>query len=161
MSKIKRVDMDKKANRRCANCTHFDGGEAMTHCSISHRQIYYWNCCKGFEWNKSKDLMLCRTVSISPELYAQIQTYLSPNTPPDARLDEDNIISITAKFSDGKEMDIKCCGVQDGKEPAWTEAVLFDENGWELCFTDPNDVFIGSWELEDDGIMYRAIVEIA
>ena len=65
---------------------------------------------------------------------------------------EDDTIIYTVKFPDGKEMDIKCCGCQD--DPSWTEAVLFDKNGYQLCFTDVEDEFEVSWELEYKGVHY-------
>lgn len=63
---------------------------------------------------------------------------------------------MTAKFPDGYEMDIKCCGCQD--DSSWTEAVLFDAQGHELCCTDVEDEFVGEWELEYCGTRYIAIV---
>lgn len=75
-------------------------------------------------------------------------------------LGEDNTFSITAVFPDGRQMDIKCCGTKDENEGAWTEAVLFEPSGGEICCTDVEDRFLGEWELEVDGIIYKANVEI-
>lgn len=66
--------------------------------------------------------------------------------------DEDNTITYTAKFPDGKEMDIKCCGCQ--VDPSWTEAVLFDSQGYQLTYTEPSEEYSGRWELEYGGIKY-------
>lgn len=65
---------------------------------------------------------------------------------------EGNTIIYTAKFPDGKEMDIKCCGCRE--DPSWTEAVLFAETGDQLCFTDVEEEFEGPWELEYEGVHY-------
>ncbi len=65
---------------------------------------------------------------------------------------EDNTIIYTAKFPDGREMDVKCCGCQD--DCSWTEAVLFDAQGRELTFTEPSEEYSGLWDLECDGITY-------
>ena len=65
---------------------------------------------------------------------------------------EDNTIIYTAKFPDGKQMDIKCCGCQE--DPSWTEAVLFDKSGYQLCFTKVKEEFEGPWELEYKGTLY-------
>lgn len=46
---------------------------------------------------------------------------------------EDDTITYTAVFPDGKQMDVKCCGSQD--EVSWREAVLFDRNGSESSKT--------------------------
>lgn len=65
-------------------------------------------------------------------------------------------ISHTVVFPDGKQMDVKCCGAQD--EPSWTEAVLFDQNGCELCCSEVSDRYDGIWELEYQNRRYVAIV---
>ena len=66
-------------------------------------------------------------------------------------------LSYTVQFPDGKQMDIKCCGCQD--EPSWTEAVLFDADGSQLCCTEPGDSFDGPWELQYEGIRYTATIK--
>lgn len=66
-------------------------------------------------------------------------------------------LSKTAKFSNGFEMDIRCCG---GKDDSWTEAILYDNTGKEVVVTEPCDGFTGCWELkdEDTNTVYRAHV---
>ena len=71
---------------------------------------------------------------------------------------EDHPISHTVMFPDGKQMDIKCCGAQE--ECSWTEAVLFDENGCELCCSEVSDRYAGTWELEYQNRRYVTIVRI-
>lgn len=71
---------------------------------------------------------------------------------------DDSIISKTAIFPNGFEMDIKCCGCDN--EPSWTEAVLF-ENGSELCCSEPYDEFLGDWELEHKGVVYHVLVRVS
>ena len=66
---------------------------------------------------------------------------------------EDETIVFTARFDDEYEADIKVCGVQyeeGGCNTAWTEAVLF-KNGSEVCCTEPEDTFFGTWEMEHNG----------
>lgn len=70
--------------------------------------------------------------------------------------DEDHTISHTVVFPDGKQMDIKCCGAQN--ERSWTEAVLFNQNGCELCCSEVSDRYDGIWELEYQNRRYVAIV---
>lgn len=67
------------------------------------------------------------------------------------------LLSKAAKFSDGFEMDIRCCG---GKDDSWTEAILYDNTGKEVVATEPCDGFTGCWELkdEDTNTVYRAHV---
>lgn len=72
--------------------------------------------------------------------------------------DEDHTIIHTAVFPDGKQMDVKCCGAQE--ECSWTEAVLFDENGCELCCSEVSDRYDGTWELEYQKRRYVAIVRV-
>lgn len=69
---------------------------------------------------------------------------------------EDHTISHTVVFPDGKQMDVKCCGAQE--DCSWTEAVLFDGNGCELCCSEVSDRYDGTWELEYQGRRYVAIV---
>ena len=71
---------------------------------------------------------------------------------------EDHTITHTVVFPDGKQMDVKCCGAQ--AERSWTEAVLFHENGCELCCSEVSDRYDGTWELEYQGRRYVAIVRI-
>ena len=77
--------------------------------------------------------------------------------PWERRLDEDETFAFTAKFPDGYEMDVKCCGVQyesGSSNSAWCEAVLFNSRGGEVACTDVEDEFLGDWELEHDGVRY-------
>lgn len=103
------------------------------------------------------------TVIIAKRLANTIERYLA-HEPEDENecLPENVTYTVTAKFDDGKLMDIKCCGVQyreGDHNTAWTEAVLFDYNGAELCCTEPEDFFTGTWEIEYDGNTYTAVVE--
>lgn len=95
-------------------------------------------------------------VKIPKDIMKTINGYLKAKKE-DEFQPEDNTIVYTAVFPDGKEMDIKCCGSQD--EASWTEAVLFDEHGGQLCFTDPDEDYEGTWELEYEGTRYVAIVQ--
>ena len=65
---------------------------------------------------------------------------------------EDNTIAYTAKFPNGNEMDIKCCGCDN--DTSFTEAVLFDSEGSELCCTEVEFAILGEWEIEYDGNKY-------
>ena len=91
------------------------------------------------------------TLCISAEALGQINTYLSAEREDECQ-GEDNTIIYTAKFPDGKEMDVKCCGYQDGA--SWTEAVLFDERGCQIACSDVGETFDGLWELEANGVRY-------
>ena len=75
---------------------------------------------------------------------------------------EDETFSRTAVFPDGKQVDVKMCGVRfdpcASSNLPWTEAVLFDSNGAEIRRSDPRDAFEGDWELEADGNVYCALV---
>ena len=44
-------------------------------------------------------------------------------------------------------------------KPSWTEAVLFDEYGNQLCCTEPGDSFDGPWELQYEGILYTVKIK--
>jgi len=73
-------------------------------------------------------------------------------------LNKDDTITEIVVFSDGCQMDIKLCSTED--ELAWTEAVLFNKDGYELCCTEPADEFIGEWNLTYDDNSYTVIVSI-
>lgn len=51
---------------------------------------------------------------------------------------------------------MKCCGCNH--ESSWTEAVLFeqtkDDGLDQVAYTEPEDQYIGEWELELDGTTY-------
>lgn len=100
---------------------------------------------------------LMKFISITQQEAEKINRYLTKEpTNEDECLSEDETISHTAKFSDGYQMDIQCCGVQyeeDAKEngstnTAWTQAVLFDPTGHEVACSDVEDEYLGEWSLE-------------
>lgn len=88
--------------------------------------------------------------------YSTIQGFLHAAAESEVQ-GEDNTITYTAVFPDGIEMDIKCCGSRDG--PSWTEAVLFD-HGTEAACSEVCEEFLGTWELEHDGILYITEVSV-
>lgn len=49
------------------------------------------------------------------------------------------------------EMEVQVCTSEDD---VWCQAVLFDENGCELCCSDVDFSLKGDWELEYDGNNY-------
>lgn len=57
----------------------------------------------------------------------------------------------TASFTDGKEVDIK---MNSSEDDFWTEGVLFDDDGSELCCSDVSDSLEGEWEFEYNGNKY-------
>lgn len=73
-------------------------------------------------------------------------------------LKEDETIIETVKFENGYEADIKLV-IPDEESYTWTEAVLFDEKGNQVAYTEPSDAFFGEWILEDDNDVYTIIVE--
>ena len=74
---------------------------------------------------------------------------------------EDETISVTARFANGFECDVKCCGVQyrEGESNlSWTEAVLFDKKGAEVACSEPDSRFFKTWEIEHEGDLYKVHV---
>lgn len=98
------------------------------------------------------------TIFVPSMMMETINRYLSARSESEYQ-GEDNTIIYTARFPDGKEMDIKCCGCQN--EASWTEAVLFNEQGYELACTEVEDEFTGPWVLNCQGVTYIAIVEVS
>lgn len=72
-------------------------------------------------------------------------------------LKRDETIVNTAVFSDGMQADIKL--VICDEEP-YTEVVLFDKNGFQKAYTDPEDEYTGDWELEYDDVNYIVTVKV-
>lgn len=100
-----------------------------------------------------KKTVLEETIYVSKPYAERIKKYLRG-----AEVQGDgSSLSKTAKFSDGFEMDIRCCG---GKDDSWTEAILYDDTGREVVATEPCDGFTGCWELkdEDTNTVYRVHV---
>lgn len=105
------------------------------------------------------------TITIDDREAEYLNYWLTDNSDTSKRLGEDDTIIKTAKFEDGMEMDIKCCGVQfddvhdnPASNTAWTEAVLFYDNGEEACHTEVSDEYLGDWEIEWGGNVYRVHV---
>ena len=55
----------------------------------------------------------------------------------------------TVRFENGYQIDIKLV-VPSWEDLTWTEAVLFDEKGNQVSYTEPSDEFMGEWYLEDN-----------
>lgn len=72
-------------------------------------------------------------------------------------LKRDETIVHTVVFSDGMQADIKL--VICDEEP-YTEAVLFDKNGFQKAYTDPKYEYTGDWELEYDDVNYVVTVKV-
>lgn len=72
-------------------------------------------------------------------------------------LKRDETIVHTVVFSDGMQADIKLV-ICD--ENSYTEAVLFDKNGFQKAYTDPGDEYTGDWELEYGDVNYVVTVKV-
>lgn len=76
---------------------------------------------------------------------------------------EDRQITCNVVFGNDYQMDIMCCGVQyeeNASNTAWTQAVLYNNKGKEISYTEPESEFLGEWELEDDnGNTYIVLVK--
>lgn len=72
-------------------------------------------------------------------------------------LKRDETIVHTVVFSDGMQTDIKLV-ICD--EDPYTEAVLFDKNGFQKAYTDPKYEYTGDWELEYDDVNYAVAVKV-
>lgn len=113
--------------------------------------------------NEEDDGVKYASIYISREEADEIGHWLNdePECEDDC-LPEDVTITKTARFDDGMEMEVKCCGVkyEEGySNVAWTEAVLFQGAG-EVACSEPSDEFLGEWRLECDGIEYVTFVQV-
>lgn len=106
------------------------------------------------------------TITVSHAVAEKIQKYLDVEPENEEEcLGEDDKFDYEVTFPNGNRMAVQVCGVQykdDGSSnTAWSQAVLWDEKGHELTFTDVCYDFLGEWELEYDGITYQIIVRDA
>lgn len=153
-----RTVLDKIAPHR--NILRSPGDEDVIKCAACNytAPAYFFDDGNQFFGHKDHEVehgkkVYTRIVSVSSETYADIVRAIgSPG-----HMGEDDTISVTAKFPDGFEMDVKCCGSQD--VAAWTEAVLF-HNGSECGCTEVCDEFLGDWELETEDAKYVAKVVV-
>lgn len=97
-------------------------------------------------------MIYTRDIIVDSKLADKINYLLTEG---DEEFGEDSVITKTAIFNNGFEMDIKCCGCHD--DVAWTEAVLL-RNGSEVCCTEPCDEFFGEWECTNDEDTYTVRV---
>ena len=67
----------------------------------------------------------------------------------------ENVKTWTCRFENGNEADIK---VNTSEDDVWTEGVLFDKDGNELCHTEVCDDIQGEWDFEFDGDTYEVEV---
>lgn len=106
--------------------------------------------------NHIKNLACTAELELPHSVMARIRDYPHAISE-DEYQGEDRTITYTVKFPDGKQMDIKCCGCQDAA--SWTEAVLFEEYGRQLCCTEPADTFDGPWQLQFQDINYIVVIK--
>lgn len=102
------------------------------------------------------------TVEIPESRLKEIDHYLTDEpASPDDGLSTDDIIVYTARFADGYEMDIQCCGVQfqsDSDNTAYSEARLFDSDGYEVAYDMGDCTLRGDWTLKHFDRTYIAHV---
>jgi len=95
-----------------------------------------------------------QTIIISHAEAQTIQSYLDGTA---GLQGSDRVISKTAVFPNGMEMDVKCCG--SDTEASWAEAVLFD-HGCEVYCTEPTKEFLGLWSIEYKGAKYEVTIAV-
>ena len=68
-------------------------------------------------------------------------------------------VTYTAKYPDGFEMAIRCCGVRDDDDyRAYTEAILY-KNGEEVVCSEISDIYERTWTLGYDRVEYTVIIK--
>jgi len=63
--------------------------------------------------------------------------------------DEECVQKWSAKFPDGREMDLRVCTNCREDKDVWSEAILYDADGTELAFSSVCDCLKGEWNLFD------------
>ena len=87
----------------------------------------------------------------------RINSYLNNPQRVEDSLGEDSTIIHSVVFNNGYSADVKCCGVKwhDGQNnSAWTEAILYDDKGYQVDFSEPESTFEGQWQLESETDYY-------
>ena len=110
--------------------------------------------CAWYSGPIASESRMEQTVTVSKNTARRIEKFLTGAE----EFGENESYSETVRFPDGMQMDVKCNGNDDG--PAWTEAVLFEPNGAQAGMTEPEDEFLGDWEIEAYGRTYIVHVEI-
>ena len=65
---------------------------------------------------------------------------------------EDRVESFTARFANGYEADVKVVGCDE--DCPYSEAVLFNPDGYQESYTDIEDTLAGDWEFYNDNNNY-------
>ncbi len=104
-------------------------------------------------------------IILTEEQHDRLQDYLVDPQSEDEALEEGDNFSVTAKFSNGFEMDIYIYPVayDEGNDDnlPWAEATLYNDKGQPISNTEccESTDFIGKWELWDkDGNTYTVDV---
>ena len=111
------------------------------------------------------DKQFISTIIISEDTDQFIRLHLNME-PPDENycFGEDDVYEESVTFENGYTMSIQMCGVKyedDSDNTAWTQAVLYDENGVEICCTDPCAEFTGRWTLNANDCEFVVYVTVA
>ena len=104
-----------------------------------------------------------KRATITKRVEERINNLLKEPQSEDEWVGDGTLYRFTVTFDDGHFMDISVCGVSyyedGGCNSAWTQAVLYDKNGAELCYSDVGEDFFGYWALDDGNNTYVAILE--
>lgn len=65
----------------------------------------------------------------------------------------------SVRFDDGCSADVKVCTDSFESGGVWSEMVLYDRNGVEVCLSEVRDRLSGAWALETDDSRYEVYVE--
>ena len=65
----------------------------------------------------------------------------------------------SVRFDDDYSADIKVCTDSFDSGGLWSEMVLYDPSGVEVCLSEVRDRLSGMWSLETDGSRYEVYVE--
>lgn len=95
---------------------------------------------------------LTKEIKVEKKLAKIIQKHIDQNKPLDENIRRNNQVdlTLTAKFGDGIEADIKVIDTDTGP---WIDAILFD-NGSEQVVIEPQYVLLGKYPFEYDNKKY-------
>lgn len=66
----------------------------------------------------------------------------------------------SVRFDDGHSADIRVCTDSFDSGGLWSEMILYDPSGVEVCLSEVSDRLSGTWSLETDSSRYEVYVEL-
>ena len=117
----------------------------------------------GYRIDDDGYLVIPQTLKIKKDELAKWETMLHSDNidyGKEGFSEEECVMKWTAKFADGREIDLKVCTNRREDRNLWSEAVLFDANSMRLAYSEVCDVLSGEWSLLDGNLKKHYILNV-